>query len=140
MKNKFLFIIGICLFIVAQESSATDNIVAKVDQNKISYTESIYSPAYQKCMKLSPNPNECIEKELKLQDKKLNTAYKQAKNKIQPFRVKSLQTVQRIWILYRDKKCNFFYHKESGSSGLTDALECKLHETVIRTKELNEIY
>jgi uncharacterized protein YecT (DUF1311 family) len=82
----------------------------------------------------------CIKQELNFQDKKLNQAYKKAINKVQPFRKKDLRDIQRMWIKYRDKKCSFYYHKESGSGGLSDMLECKLDETIKRTIELNEVY
>ncbi len=82
----------------------------------------------------------CIQEKLNKEDKKLNIAYKKAIKMIAPYRVFALREVQRAWIVYRDKKCDFFYHKESGSGGLSDALQCKLDETTRRTKELEEIY
>ncbi len=104
--------------------------------------ESIVSPyslTYTDCMKMSINPNSCIASEIKVQDKKLNIAYKHAMESILSSRVVTLKKVQRLWIRYRDEKCGFFYHKESGSGGLTDAMQCELHETMIRTKELEAL-
>jgi uncharacterized protein YecT (DUF1311 family) len=103
----------------------------------------LYSTEYEQCTKNTYSTTDmlkCINKELKIQDKKLNQAYKKAMNKIQPFRKEELKKIQRLWIKYRDKKCNFYYHKESGSSGKIDAMECKLNETIKRTIELNEVY
>jgi uncharacterized protein YecT (DUF1311 family) len=82
----------------------------------------------------------CSERELKRADRALNSAYREAKKSIQKFRQKDLRRVQRAWIAYRDAKCNFLYHKESGSAGLGAASECMLNETLKRTVELKNIY
>jgi len=85
-------------------------------------------------------PNDYFTQELEKEDKKLNGAYKQAKKDIEPFRVESLKEMQRTWIKYRDQKCDFYYHKRSGSGGITESLECKLEMTLHRTKELINIH
>jgi len=123
MKNFIIVFLGISVLCIAQ--------------NK---TDSPYSTTFTACIKKIPNPNECLEQELRLQDKKLNIAYQKAKKSIQAFRVDTLRKVQRAWIHYRDKKCAFFYHKESGSGGISDALQCELDETIRRTKELETLY
>lgn len=82
----------------------------------------------------------CYEKEFIYQDNKLNIAYKKAKASIQPFRVNQIKEIQRSWIKYRDIKCGFFNHKESGSSGSLDEQDCRVKETITRTKELKNIF
>ena len=82
----------------------------------------------------------CLEEEFNREDKKLNLTYKKAKATIQPFRIESLKNVQLAWIGYRDVKCSFFNHKESGSSGSLDEQECRIQETIDRTKELEKIF
>ncbi len=123
MKKNIILFFGILIFLGAQEKSISQ-----------------YTSTFEECLKDSVNPNRCMETELKYQDKKLNKSYGEARKSIQPFRRKSLKNIQKAWIKYRDEKCNFFYHKESGSGGITDVLECKLNMTMQRTKELKEIF
>jgi len=94
---------------------------------------------YEECMQMGP-PNECIMTELKIRDKELNNAYKEAKKSIPANSLKKLKEIQREWIVYRDMKCGFYYDAESGSAGLTDALLCELDMTIERTKELKALY
>ena len=82
----------------------------------------------------------CSEAELKRADEALNNAYKIAQKHIQKFRQKDLVKVQRAWMTYRDAKCAFLYHKESGSAGLGTSSACMLDETLKRTVELKNIY
>ena len=49
----------------------------------------------------------CNAKEAKVQDKRLNTAYKTALAAQQGARKQQLQNVQRLWIKYRDANCAF---------------------------------
>ena len=97
-----------------------------------------YSKAYTECITSSP-PNGCIEAELKIQDKKLNRAYQALKHRIQPQRIPQLKAMQRAWIQYRDKKCDFYNYPQRGSGGITDSLQCLLDETIKRTQELNAL-
>ena len=123
MKKSIILFLGMLLFSVAKEKPISQ-----------------YTLAFTDCMEHRSNPNACIEEELKHQDKKLNTAYREAKKSIQPFRLKSLRDIQKAWIKYRDKKCSFFHHKESGLGGVTDALQCELDMTIKRARELKKIF
>ena len=125
----FFSLLGILSFSACQAS-----------ENDLKTKKPNYSATYLKCTDEAVNPNHCIEQELKVQDTKLNIAYHEARKSIQPFRVDALKEMQRAWIKYRDKKCGFFQHKQSGSSGVTDALQCTLDETIHRTKELENLY
>jgi len=82
----------------------------------------------------------CLEEELVREDKKLNIAYKKAKATIQPFRVSELKKVQLAWIDYRDVKCNFFNHKESGQTGSLEEQKCRIKATILRTNELENLF
>jgi len=123
MKKSIILYLSISIFIIAKENHIVE-----------------YSSDFQSCIEQSANPNICMEDELKYQDKKLNLAYAKAKKSIQLFRRESLRDIQRAWINYRNKRCSFFYHKESGSGGITDSLACELDMTIQRTKELKEIF
>ena len=103
----------------------------------------LYTKKYEACMQHVMNEYDsikCSEQELKRADMALNEAYQKAKEKIQKFRQKDLLKMQRAWIVYRDAKCGFLYHKESGSAGLGAASECMLDETLKRMVELKNIY
>ena len=106
--------------------------------------EKPFTQSYYECEKerggTSTGISSCLEEELKHQDSKLNSTYQKSKNGIQPFRVESLKKVQREWISYRDEKCAFFNHKESGSSGSLDEQMCLIKETIVRTNELEAIF
>ncbi|MBU2897803.1 lysozyme inhibitor LprI family protein [Vibrio hepatarius] len=83
---------------------------------------------------------ECQNLELEREDIRLNQAYKTAIGKIQEFRRFDLKQMQILWIQYRDKKCDFFYHKESGSGGQNDALDCHIDMTQQRANELEALF
>ena len=102
-----------------------------------------YSETFNNCSKEVISTYDitvCLEKELKLQDKKLNQAYKKTMSRIQNFRKEDLKNIQRAWMKYRDLKCGFYYHSESGRSGLSDMSECFLDETILRTIELEHTF
>ena len=82
----------------------------------------------------------CMEEELKRQDHQLNLAYKEARKRLQPFRLNALKAVQRQWIAYRDAKCGFFNHAQSGSGGKIDEQQCLIETTITRTHELEELF
>ncbi len=81
----------------------------------------------------------CMDRELKRQDRKLNLAYRKLMQCLPEERRDELKSIQRLWIKYRDKKCSFYYHKNSGSGGLADMGQCQLDETIRRTIELEEL-
>ena len=127
-------VIFIASFIIASNLSA------------LNYTVSIdilYSKEYKQCEQSATSEYDvtrCLDKEIKKQDKSLNQAYKKAMKSIQKFRKNDLKNIQRLWIKYTDAKCNALYHKESGSSGLSNATQCKLDEIIYRTLELKNHY
>ncbi len=108
----------------------------------LALSTSLFGDVYQECLESARDEYSalsCTEKELIRQDKLLNIAYKKAMKRVESFRKDDLRNVQRLWIRYSDAKCNFYYHKHSGSAGLGEASECKLRETKQRIQELNEI-
>jgi len=103
----------------------------------------LYTENYYECIKNSfstADTIECMKKEFKIQDKKLNREYKRIIKSLSPERKKKLRDIQRAWINYVNKKCSFFYHPQSGSGGLIDMQECFLEETAERANELSKLY
>lgn len=85
------------------------------------------------------NMLECLDAETKLQDKRLNIAYREAMGQLSPERKKQLQQAQRAWINYRDANCNFYADPEGGSMARLSASDCLMSETASRAKELETI-
>ena len=82
----------------------------------------------------------CQNAELEKEDIRLNQEYQSAIKRIQTFRHEDLKHMQNLWIKYRDAKCNFFYHKESGSGGQNDAMDCYIDMTQQRADELRALF
>jgi uncharacterized protein YecT (DUF1311 family) len=57
---------------------------------------------------------DCIGAEVKLQDARLNKAYKELIPTLSAARKKELQDVQRLWIKYRDANSSFYADTEGG--------------------------
>ncbi len=101
------------------------------------------SPDYERCQQSALSSADilgCMETELRRVDRLLNRRYRQAMAGIQPFRRDELRRVQRLWIRYRDARCGFFNHRESGSGGRLDEMQCRIDETARRAQELSELY
>jgi len=99
----------------------------------------LYTPAYDRCVQNAQSTADalaCLDAEYRRQDEKLNAAYREARQRLQPFRRDTLRDVQRAWMAYRDAKCRFYRHKESGSGGALDAVQCLVDTTILRTVEL----
>ena len=80
----------------------------------------------------------CIKSEFKLQDARLNAAYKALINDLNPARAKSLREVQRNWIKFRDADCNFYLDPEGGTFAPVRAGLCMVDLTAVRAKELED--
>lgn len=132
MKTTTLLLLTLLSLTACQENKPTKPTKVQKEQP--------FSEAFYKCTKeIGTNTigiSHCYEEELKYQDGKLNLAYKKVKSSIQPFRLNDLKEVQRSWMKYRDIKCSFFNHKESGQTGSIEEQECIVKETISRTKEL----
>jgi uncharacterized protein YecT (DUF1311 family) len=101
------------------------------------------SPALRKCLDAAGGVTNavvtCIGTEVKVQDKRLNAAYKGAFATITPEQQKQLQTVQRLWIQYRDANCRLIFDLAGGTVGHVDGTDCVLMMTTRRAKELEAI-
>jgi uncharacterized protein YecT (DUF1311 family) len=79
---------------------------------------------------------ECIVAETKLQDARLNKAYKNLTNTLDTTRKKELQDTQRLWIKYRDANCKFYYDPDGGSIVRVSSAGCFMDMTAERANEL----
>jgi uncharacterized protein YecT (DUF1311 family) len=79
---------------------------------------------------------ECIVSENKLQDARLNKAYKGLLADLTPTRKSQLLEAQRAWIKFRDTNCSFYDDPEGGSMARVSAHDCVMRATTVRAREL----
>ena len=79
---------------------------------------------------------ECIVAENKLQDARLNKAYKALGADLAPARKTQLLEAQRAWIKFRDANCSFYDDPDGGSMARVSANECVMRATTERAREL----
>ena len=79
---------------------------------------------------------ECIVTENKLQDARLNKAYKALGADLPPARKAQLLEAQRAWIKFRDSNCSFYDDPDGGSMARVSANECVMRATTERAREL----
>jgi len=82
---------------------------------------------------------DCMGTETKLQDGRLNKAYKEAMAQLHPERKKQLQQAQRAWIGYRDANCAFYADPDGGTMARVIASDCFMSATATRAKELESL-
>ena len=108
----------------------------------LSGTAAASSPALQKCLDNASNTGAivgCNAQETKIQDKRLNSAYKTALQAQQGPRKQQLQAVQRLWIKYRDANCAFAGSATGGSTDQVNGSGCVLDMTQTRADELENL-
>lgn len=95
-----------------------------------------YSPAYRACSYKTGGSYtrimRCEQVEIQYQDHVLNETYTRIMRKLPPDKRLILRNLEREWILLRDNKCPS-PSDELGLSGIVDALQCRLDETIHRT-------
>ena len=101
-----------------------------------------FSPQYQTCMDkadgVTTAMHDCIAAEIIVQDKRLNANYSSYIKNLAPERRKKLVDLQRLWIKYRDLKCEFYYDPEGGTFAGILSHNCLLDMTAERADELQE--
>jgi uncharacterized protein YecT (DUF1311 family) len=100
-----------------------------------------YTPAYDKCL-ASPEGQstlgmiDCTGAELKLQDARLNAAYRKTMAALNARQKAKLQAAQRAWVAFRDAECASYEDEDWGTISRINASACVLHMTVQRTMDL----
>ncbi|WP_350616864.1 lysozyme inhibitor LprI family protein [Pseudomonas sp. HY7a-MNA-CIBAN-0227] len=100
------------------------------------------SAALKKCMdgaNTTADMVNCNTKEAKVQDTRLNTAYKTAMAAQEGNRKQKLQDVQRLWIKYRDANCGFAGSATGGTIDQVNGASCWLDMTRTRAQELENL-
>ena len=100
------------------------------------------NPALKKCMDSAETTLAmvtCNVKETKVQDARLNRAYKTALDAQEGERKQQLQDVQRLWIKYRDANCAFVGSATGGTIDQVNGSGCVLDMTQTRAQELEDL-
>ena len=100
------------------------------------------SKQYEICMKKAISTQdmlECGDAEYKLQDIRLNKAYKALQQNLNIERKKQLQETQRLWIKFKESNCNFYFDPDGGSMARLNANSCLILSTADRAKELENL-
>ena len=82
---------------------------------------------------------ECIVTENKLQDARLNKAYKALGAELPPARKTQLLEAQRAWIKFRDANCSFYNDPDGGSMARVGANDCLMRATTERAREMEAL-
>lgn len=105
--------------------------------------ETEFSKAFSACIDKSGGVTsemlECADIELKAQDQRLNTAYRELSSNLNAKRRGELQDVQRLWIRFRDANCAFYVDPEGGTAATLAGSSCVLQMTASRAKELEDL-
>ena len=100
------------------------------------------NPALKKCMDSANTTADmvnCNAMQTKVQDDRLNRAYKTALAAQEGPRKQQLQDVQRLWIKYRDANCAFAGSATGGSIDRVNGSGCVLDMTQTRAQELEDL-
>jgi uncharacterized protein YecT (DUF1311 family) len=105
-----------------------------------SFDETVVTKEFSRCMENASGSTEkilvCITTEKKLQDVRLNMAYKQLKTKVNPDQKHTLLIAQRAWLLYRDLNCKSYAQPGGGDLAIIRSRDCVRYHTAIRAREL----
>ena len=98
--------------------------------------------ALKKCMDSANTTADmvnCNARQTKVQDERLNRAYKTALAAQEGARKQQLQDVQRLWIKYRDANCAFAGSATGGTLDQVNGSGCVLDMTQTRAQELEDL-
>ncbi|MGP5480677.1 lysozyme inhibitor LprI family protein [Pseudomonas helleri] len=99
-----------------------------------------YSSTFNSCVKVSGGATDalsaCYSAEIKAQDSRLNSNYKQAMNVLANQKKPKLQDTQRLWIKFRDSDCEMYYSLTGGTIDILNGADCELSTTKKRADDL----
>ncbi len=108
-----------------------------------SLIEKQYTPAFQRCLDSPGGAStfgqiDCTSAELKVQDVRLNAAYRQAQVDLNARQKAALTAAQRAWIAFRDADCGAWQDEDWGSLSRVLASFCVLNRTIERTQQIRD--
>lgn len=100
-----------------------------------------YSNVYHRCMDAAAGATsamlECIDKETRVQNVRLDRAYRVAQLNLDTKLQKPLHDIQQLWLKYRDANCGLYGRLTGGSIDRINGASCVLEMTKERTENLN---
>lgn len=78
----------------------------------------------------------CTDAEIKVQDARLNKAYRTLMATLATQRRAQLQEAQRAWLRFQELNCKFHYDPDGGTLAQVAAVACVMTGTALRAKEL----
>jgi uncharacterized protein YecT (DUF1311 family) len=79
---------------------------------------------------------DCIVAETKMQDARMNKAYKALVAELTSSRKSQLLTAQRAWLKFRDANCDYYADPDGGTMARVSSNDCVMSATASRAKEL----
>ena len=79
---------------------------------------------------------DCMAKEIKKQDDRLNKSYRATGSSLSPARKKALQEAQRAWLKFRDLNCAFYNDPDGGTVAQVATDDCFMSATARRATEI----
>lgn len=81
----------------------------------------------------------CYDAEYKIQDKRLNDAYRALMNQLEADRKKELVEVQRLWLRFAEANCTFYFDSYGGTAARMSATYCTVAMRSARAQELESL-
>jgi uncharacterized protein YecT (DUF1311 family) len=91
----------------------------------------------QECDGSTAEMVECLSRQTKVWDGRLNEAYQKLMQSTQGAQREKLRATQRLWMQYRDANCAYYAAGE-GTVSRVEAAECMRSMTESRTQELEQ--
>jgi uncharacterized protein YecT (DUF1311 family) len=94
-------------------------------------------PDMQECDGSTAEMVECLSRQAKVWDQRLNEAYQKLMQAAPAGQREKLRAAQRLWVQYRDANCAYYAAGE-GTVSRVEAAECMRSMTESRTGELDQ--
>jgi uncharacterized protein YecT (DUF1311 family) len=113
----------------------------KKDNQKVERCIGVIADA---CLEKSEDPStygmvNCSTREYDVWEDRLNRTYKKLMSTLEGKPKIRLRDIERAWIAYRDKKCDFYQREEDGTSIIPVNAYCIMEETGRQSLFLDEI-
>jgi uncharacterized protein YecT (DUF1311 family) len=100
------------------------------------------SAAYKACLdkaQTTVDLVDCQTQEMKVQDRDLNAVYKKAMAALPADQQAKLRLAQRAWLDFRQRDCDVFYGRETGTIAAIEAGSCMVRHTARRVADLQDL-
>ena len=95
-----------------------------------------YAPCLERAGGVTAAMIECMATEFGVQDRRLNTLYRQALTALPAPRRSALTKAQRAWLAFKTAECAFVLDPDGGTAARIAANDCALRMTTERADQL----